>query len=163
MNGNTQSRKGHSGGRQDEAREVLDAIRRLTRSMRLSSQEAQRAIGVNGPQLLVLQKLAEADGVLSVNDIADRTHTHQSSVSVMLSGLEGRGLVTRKAAADDRRRLDVGLTPQAKSILRKSTDAAQDRLTGALSRMPAAARRELTRGLARLVEQAGIADQPVEA
>lgn len=141
----------------DEVREVLDSIRRIVRLLRLSSREAERKVGLSGAQLFVLQKLAEAR-VLSVNELADRTHTHQSSVSVVVQSLVEKKLVTRSKAAADGRRLELALTPAAKTLLRKAPGAAQDRLIEALEKLPGAARSQLAKSLSRLVEEAGLGD-----
>jgi DNA-binding MarR family transcriptional regulator len=142
----------------DEVREVLDSFRRIVRLLRLASREAEREVGLSGAQLFVLQKLAEAK-VLSVNDLAERTHTHQSSVSVVAQTLVDKGLIARSRAADDARRLELTLTSQAKALLRKAPGAAQGRLIEALDRLPASTRKQLAGNLSKLVEEAGLGDE----
>ena len=119
-----------------EVREVLDSFLRIVRLLRLSSRQAERQVGLSGAQLFVLQKLSEAR-MLSVSDLADRTHTHQSSVSVVAQALVDRGMIARRRAADDARRLELTLTPAATTLLRKAPGAAQDRLIGAIGRLAA--------------------------
>lgn len=157
MNGTQlKSGKRHSSG--DEVREVLDSIRRIVRLLRLASREAEREVGLSGAQLFVLQKLAESK-MLSVNDLAERTHTHQSSVSVVAQTLVDKGLIARSRAADDARRLELTLTPSAKALVRKAPGAAQGRLIEALGRLPAATVKQLANALAKLVEEAGLGDE----
>lgn len=157
MNG-TQSKSAQTArGGSDDLREVLDSIRRIVRLLRLSSREAEREVGLTGAQLFVLQKLSE-NPVLSVNELAERTHTHQSSVSVVVQVLVDKGLVSRSKAAADGRRLDLALTSSAKSILRKAPGVAQDRLIEALQRLPVSITRQLAKSLSRLVEEAGLND-----
>src|SRR5215217_2732988 len=69
-----------AGGR--DVRAVLDAIRRIVRVLRVSSRAAEKQVGLSGAQLFVLHKLEDAPA-LSLNELADRTRTHQSSVSVV--------------------------------------------------------------------------------
>lgn len=157
MNG-TQTKRSARDGTGDEIREVLDSIRRIVRLLRLSSREAEREVGLTGAQLFVLQKLAEAK-MLSVNELAESTHTHQSSVSVVAQALVDKGLVARARAEDDARRLELTLTPAARTLLRKAPGAAQDRLIEALEKLPAATRSQLAKSLARLVEEAGLGDE----
>ena len=161
MNGTaTKSARGSKrGAGQDDVGQVLDSIRRIVRLLRLGSREAERQVGLTGAQLFILQKLAEA-GMLSVNELGERTHTHQSSVSVVVQTLVDRGLVDRARAADDQRRLELTLTPAAKTLLKKAPDATQDRLIGALQRMPGNVRKQLAKALERLVEETG-ADEGV--
>src|SRR3954451_6196920 len=87
-------------------RSVLDGIRHIVRELREASRHAERAVGVSAAQLFVLQRLAGARS-LSVSELAERTHTHQSSVSVVVTKLARRGLVTRERAEGDARRLEV--------------------------------------------------------
>lgn len=155
MNGTqTKSPKGSAG----EVREVLDSIRRIVRLLRVSSRDAERQVGLSGAQLFVLQTLAEG-GTLSVNDLSDRTHTHQSSVSVVAQSLVDKGLVDRSRAATDGRRIELTLLPSAKTLLRKAPGAAQGRLIDALKKLPDATRAQLAKSLGKLVEEAGLADE----
>jgi DNA-binding MarR family transcriptional regulator len=62
-----------------EASAVVDDIRRIVAALRASSRGAERAVGVTGAQLFVLQVLAR-EQALSVNELAERTRTHQSTV-----------------------------------------------------------------------------------
>jgi DNA-binding MarR family transcriptional regulator len=158
MNG-TQGKSVRSGrsASADDVTVVLDSFRRLVRLLRLSSREAERQVGLSGAQLFVLQKLSEAK-MLSINDLADSTHTHQSSVSVVAQTLVDKGLVSRARAEDDARRLELKLTPAARALLRKAPGAAQDRLIAAIGKLPAATRRQLAVDLAKLVAEAGLGD-----
>lgn len=159
MNGTQRKSRGaERNGTGDDVREVLDSIRRIVRLLRLSSREAEREVGLTGAQLFVLQKLAESK-MLSVNDLAERTHTHQSSVSVVAQSLVEKGLVARSKATDDARRLELTLTPAAKALLRKAPGAAQDRLIEAIEGLSPATRSQLARSLGRLVEEAGLGNE----
>lgn len=110
---------------------VLDALRRITRELRLSSRAAEQELGVSGAQLFVLQQLA-SEGAESLNELADRTRTDQSSVSVVVSRLVERGLVTREASATDGRRVTIELTPAGQRLLRRSPEPMQARLLEAI-------------------------------
>ena len=138
-------------------RPVLDGIRRLVQSLRLSAQQARNRAGVSGAQLFVLQKLAEADAQ-SVNDLAARTATDQSSVSVVVRRLADAGLVERHPDARDRRRVRLTLTPRGRALLRRSPDSAQQRLVRAIEALPPRDQRALAAFLGRIV--AGIGEAP---
>src|SRR6188768_2776524 len=92
----------HMTSRADDTRAILDAVRRIVRTLHESSRAAEKSLGLTGAQLFVLQKLAEVPG-LSLNALAAQTHTHQSSVSTVVSRLVERGLVLRAPAVDDAR------------------------------------------------------------
>lgn len=84
----------------DDVRAVLDAIRHIVRVLRVSSRAAEKHVGLSAAQLFALHTLAEGR-TLSVNEVAQRTFTHQSSVSVVVQRLVRRGLVTRNASQQD--------------------------------------------------------------
>lgn len=138
---------------------VLDALRRIVRVLRLSSRRAERELGVSGAQLFVLQRLAEGPA-RSVNDLARRTYTHQSSVSVVVRRLSERGLVVRRRSTQDARRVELTLSPAGRALLRRAPLAAQARLVRALCAAPAPHRARLALMLRRLVAQMGAADEP---
>jgi DNA-binding MarR family transcriptional regulator len=135
-------------------RPVLDGIRRLVQSLRLSAREAQSRAGISGAQLFVLQKLAEADAQ-SVNDLAARTATDQSSVSVVVHRLAGAGLVSRHPDVRDRRRVRLTLTARGRALLRRFPDSAQRRLVRAIESLAPAERRAFAASLARIVSGMG--------
>lgn len=110
---------------------VLDALRRITRELRLSSRAAEQELGVSGAQLFVLQQLA-TEGAESLNELAERTRTDQSSVSVVVSRLVERGLVTREVSATDGRRVTIELTQAGQRLVRRSPEPMQARLLEAI-------------------------------
>src|SRR6185312_321205 len=63
---------------------VLDSIRRIVRLLREGTRASEDAVGLSAAQLFVLQKLDPAVP-LSLTELAARTLTHQSSVSVVVS------------------------------------------------------------------------------
>jgi len=115
-------------------RDVLDAVRRIVQTLHESSRRAERELGVSGAQLFVLQRLAESPAA-SLNELAERTHTHQSSVSVVVAKLVARGLVRRSKAAGDGRRLELSVTPAGRRLASRAPHAAQDRLIAAVNKL----------------------------
>jgi len=144
-----------------DVRAVLDGVRRIVQSLRESSRWAEKHVGMTGAQLFVLQKLDEAPAQ-SLNDLADRTHTHQSSVSTIVTRLVERGLVTRSQSARDRRTIELGLSPSGKRLVARAPDAAQDRLIRGIRQLSSARRRALSSTLATLAREMDSAEwQPV--
>lgn len=139
-------------------RRVLDSIRQIVRVLRLASREAEKRVGLSGAQLFVLQKLAEG-GVLSVNDLAERTHTHQSSVSVVVQRLVERGLVDRTRSQKDARQAEVTVTAAGRASLKAAPTAAQDQIVEALEKFSGRDLKQLAESLDRLVEELGIGDE----
>ena len=146
-------------GADGSTRAVLDGLRHLVRTLREASREAERAVGLSTAQLFVLQRLS-GGRTLSVNELAARTFTHQSSVSVVVAKLARRGLVARARATDDARRLEVSLTPAGRAVLTRAPAATQDRLIAALALMGRATRERLARDLHRLLDVMGVGKGP---
>ena len=117
-----------------DVRAVLDGVRRIVQSLRESSRWAEKYLGMTGAQLFVLQELDEAPAQ-SLNDLAARTHTHQSSVSVVVTKLVDRGLVRRSKASGDARRLELSVTAAGRRLAERAPHAAQDRLIAAVNKL----------------------------
>lgn len=126
-----------------EVRATLDAFRRIVQALRVGS-DGRRVTGVSGAQLFALQQIADHPHA-SVNDVAARTFTHQSSVSVVIRRLVDARLVAKVPAADDRRRTRLSLTAKGKRVLDRVRGSVQQDLVSALSGLPAADRRALAR------------------
>lgn len=141
--------------------QILDALRRMTRHLRLADRQAEQRLGISGAQLFTLQQLARSPA-LSVNDLADLTYTHQSSVSVVVRRLVEQGLVARRQSDDDARRVELRITAAGQALLRRSGVAPQARLISALERMPAAALSRLAKLLEHLAKGMGAGTEPAE-
>jgi MarR family transcriptional regulator, lower aerobic nicotinate degradation pathway regulator len=141
----------------EETRTVLDGIRRIVQSLRESSRWAEKYVGMSGAQLFVLQKLAESPGV-SLNELAARTHTHQSSVSTIVARLVENGLVVRRPSPSDGRSVTLTLSPRGHKLAQRSPDAAQGRLIAGIERLTAARRRALAGALDALADAMDAAD-----
>jgi DNA-binding MarR family transcriptional regulator len=138
---------------------ALDAFRRIVRALRMDRDSAPRPRGVSSAQLFALQQLAEHPGS-SVNDLAALTFTHQSSVSVVVERLVRQRLVARTAAAGDRRRRSLEVTPQGRRLLRRAPAAVQERLIAAIASLSATERRALGRSLVRIAEAVAPGEPP---
>jgi DNA-binding MarR family transcriptional regulator len=138
-----------------ETQEILDAIRGIVRALRVSSRFSEKMHGLSSAQLYVLQKLGESDGC-SINQLAERTLTHQSSVSVIVSKLVGKRLAFRRKSRQDARRAEISLTPKGLALVRRAPQPIQERLIGAIESLPSAARKQLSRNLLSVVRAAGI-------
>jgi MarR family transcriptional regulator, lower aerobic nicotinate degradation pathway regulator len=134
--------------------EVLDAMRRIIRDLRQSSRTSERRFGIGSAQLFVLQQLAEGPAG-SINELAERTYTHQSSVSVVVRRLVEQGLVVRRPAMDDRRRRELRLTPAGRRVVARAPVPAQVRLIHALLQLPATQLSSFERLLKRVVKEMG--------
>jgi DNA-binding MarR family transcriptional regulator len=136
-------------------RSVLDGLRRVVRELRLSARDTERGAGISGAQLFVLQTLARQKAS-SLNELAQRTLTDQSSVSVVVGRLVDRKLATRRPSRDDARRVELRVTPAGLRMLARCPEPTQARLFGALDRLSASELEALGVGLGALVREMGI-------
>jgi DNA-binding MarR family transcriptional regulator len=143
----------------EDVREVLNAVRRLVRALRLGNREAEHRVGLSGARLFVLQVIG-ADGELSLGEIAALTSTDPSSVSVVVGRLVEQGLVSRRRSARDSRRLEIALTARGRSLLRRAPGGVvQHRLVRAVRELAPSERRRLGALLARVVAAMGYAER----
>ncbi|MGZ3700104.1 MAG: MarR family winged helix-turn-helix transcriptional regulator, partial [Bdellovibrionota bacterium] len=131
-----------------------DSIRQIVRVLRISSRHSEKRAGLSGAQLFVLQSLS-GEKALSINELAERTFTHQSSVSAVVSKLVERGLLSRAASPGDARRAELALTASGRAMLREAPRAAQEQLVAAIGKMPAKHRESLAHLISTLVEESG--------
>lgn len=100
-------------------------------------------------QFVLLTLLAERDGVMQ-QDLVRRSGSDPNTVRAMLVLLERRGLVRRRAHADDGRARSVELTLRGRQLqaeLRKTSEGLRGRITAAI---PPAARAGVERSLREL-------------
>ena len=139
---------------------VMDSLRAVVRALRISTRAIEKEIGISGAQLFVLQQLAEAPA-RSVNELAERTSTHQSSVSTVVSRLVERGLARRAPSAEDGRRMEISISDQGRTLQQAAPRTVQMTMQEVLRRMDPAQVRALAEGLEALVREGGFAEQPV--
>jgi DNA-binding MarR family transcriptional regulator len=132
----------------DHLNTVVNSLRRIIQALRLSSSSVHDALGITGAQLFVLQQLADCPGA-SLRELAGRTLTDQSSVSVVVSRLVDAGHVARRIATADARRTELTLTDAGRAVLRRAPRLAQARLVASLRSVPAAQLRVTARVLDR--------------
>jgi DNA-binding MarR family transcriptional regulator len=143
------------GADEGEVAQVFNSLRRLVHSLHHASRNTERRLGVTGAQLFVLTQL-RATPSLSINALAERTMTHQSTVSVVVRRLVRRKLVKKARAAADARRVELTLTPAGSALLRRAPEeSAQVQLARAIGELDAADRHAMADGLQRLVRALG--------
>jgi DNA-binding MarR family transcriptional regulator len=117
----------------------MNAIRSVVRALRLNTRAIELQMGISLAQLFVLQQLAERPAE-SLNELAERTATHQSSVSVVVRRLVERGYVSRTASPTDKRRIEIDVTPAGRALLGDAPITVQQQLIRGLGTMTPAER-----------------------
>lgn len=138
---------------------TLDSIRRMLRVLRRSAGQSERQLGIGSAQLFVLQQLADRPAA-SVNELAARTYTDQSSVSVVVRRLAAQGLVSRRRAPDDGRRRELSLTAAGRRLVARAPVPAQVRLIEGLGSLRRTELTALRRLLGKVVREMGAAHEP---
>lgn len=135
--------------------QVFNSLRRLVHALHNASRDTERRLGVTGAQLFVLTQL-RATPSISINALAERTMTHQSTVSVVVRRLVRRKLVKKVRSADDARRVELTLTPAGTALLRRAPESVQGRLARGIESIEPSERQILARGLQHLVRTIGV-------
>lgn len=125
-----------------DAARAMNAMLFIVRALRVNSRAIEAHTGISFAQLFVLQQLASRP-VESLGELAQRTATHVSSVSVVVHRLVDRGLVHRSESSDDHRRLRLGLTDDGRRMLASAPLTLQARLVAGLAAMTDADREML--------------------
>jgi MarR family transcriptional regulator, lower aerobic nicotinate degradation pathway regulator len=136
---------------------AMNAVRSIVRALRVSSRMIEGRMGISGAQLFVLQQLAERPAH-SLNDLAERTATHQSSVSVVVRRLVDHGYVSRTTSDVDRRRVELALTDKGRQVLAGAPTTVQVKLLRGARALTADQRKALAELLQSWVQAAGIED-----
>jgi DNA-binding MarR family transcriptional regulator len=142
-----------------DTQRILDAIRRMVRLLRLSDRAAQAELGLSSAQLFVLHEVSKTPEV-SLKDLAERTRTDQSSVSVVVARLCDAGLLARERASDDARRLVITPTRAGRAAMKKAPRVAQQELVEILDEMPAKELKRFADTLAAIVNRLDKNEEP---
>jgi DNA-binding MarR family transcriptional regulator len=144
--------------KKSDTQAILDAIRNIVRALRVSSRMNEKECGLSSAQIFVLHQLQNHQGI-SMNELAELTYTHQSSVSVVVSKLCDQGLVSRQSSKADSRRVEIFLTSRGEKLLAKIPTSIQQRLIQVISEMPPKDVQQLADLLQSLVKKAGFSDE----
>jgi len=138
--------------------DIINGLRTIVQALRVSSRQAEKTAGLSGAQLFVLAQLATAE-TLSLNELAVRTHTHQSSVSVVVAKLVEEKLIDRARSKSDARQLVLSLTAKGRKRLEQAPKTAQDMLFEGLQKMAPRERKTLAQSLGKLIATSGMSNK----
>ncbi len=138
-----------------DSQRILDAIRRLVRLIRIGDRAAQSRLGISGAQLFVLRELGKSPG-LSLNELATRTRTDQSSVSVVVARLFDARLLTRERDDRDQRRLILNLTDQGRTLIEQAPQTVPERMLEVFDGMPDVDRARFANEIEGVIERIGV-------
>ena len=78
-------------------------------------------LGLTYPQYLVMLVLWEQDGLM-VSEIGERLRLDSGTLTPLLKRLEASGLLSRRRAVEDERRVHVSLTPAGRLLKTRAAD-----------------------------------------
>ncbi|HEY5061584.1 MAG TPA: MarR family transcriptional regulator [Gemmatimonadaceae bacterium] len=139
-----------------QAARTLSCIRALVAALAQSARSVERRTGITNAQLFVLQLLA-SEPMLSINELAARALTQQSTISLLVTRLAHAGLVHRERSDDDARRARVVLTAKGQRMVRRAPTPPMARMIAAVETLAPADLRGLERGLGALLKAMKIA------
>jgi DNA-binding MarR family transcriptional regulator len=113
------------------AREILDVIPTVMRFIR-AEMKSHRAADLSVPQFRALLRISRSPGT-SLGDVAGHLGLTPATTSTLVDGLVRRALVTRSAAAEDRRRITLDLTREGRAAVDSTTRETQKAIAAVIS------------------------------
>ncbi len=130
---------------------ILQAIRRIIRSVELYSRKLALGHGITAPQLICLLKIGERQDI-TAKELAGQVYLSSSTIVGILDRLEAKNLITRERSKVDRRQIHLKLTDQGESLAQAAPSPLQDALSKALEQLPHLERLAIALSLERVVE-----------
>ncbi len=125
------------------AHRALEALLQAETSVRrVLASELERA-GVSPAGFSALVVLTTAGGELELRTLRRRLGWSKANATEVTLTLEGRGLVTRRRLASDRRAASVHLTPDGQALVERLFPDHADRVASAFSRLDEDEKRSL--------------------
>lgn len=120
---------------QQRCKDMLISLRKITQAISLHSRDLNRRYGLTGPQLVILNEIANHQAV-TVTQLAHLISLSQATVTDILNRLEKKELVERTRDAVDRRRVMIQITPRCREILDQAPPALQETFVERYTRLP---------------------------
>jgi DNA-binding MarR family transcriptional regulator len=139
--------------------QVLKQSRLIYASVKQHFREVERASGVSGAQLWLLQEIRSKLRI-GVSDLAAQAPMHQSTCSTLVDKLCSLGLVVKTRIRDDQRRASLSLTQASTSLLAGVLGPAERILPSALKALPDVALSTLHVNLDNLIRNLPVRDEP---
>jgi MarR family transcriptional regulator, organic hydroperoxide resistance regulator len=139
--------------------DIFDNLRRVYQVINEQSKKAKKQTGITGPQLWAIKMIAESSPV-QVSELARKMYLHPATVVGILNRLEEQSLVIRTRTREDRRVVDVNLTPEGKALVARAPEVAQGLLAAGLEVLPVLRLLEIASALDQLVQILGAQEVP---
>ncbi len=130
----------------DASVRFLQAYSRLLRRLWETGRTLNRRYDISGPQMGIL-RLIEHLGPCGLRDIQKLTAGHLSALGQKVDRLESAGWLERRRNPEDRRKLELTLTPKARRMLKKEPQVGPGRVMAEMTTMPAAKARRVAEAM----------------
>jgi MarR family transcriptional regulator, organic hydroperoxide resistance regulator len=131
--------------------EFMQLLWAVVHGMESRSKRMSGALGVTGPQRLVLRVIGLHPGI-SAGRLSAILHLHPSTLTGILARLVAQRLIVRSAARDDRRRAILRLTPQGEKVNRRKGGTVEAAVAATLGGASQSEQDAVRRVLARLAD-----------
>lgn len=129
--------------------QVLVSLRRIIRATDLYSRRLEKETGLTTPQLVVMSEIRQR-GTALASEIARSVSLSQATVTNILNRLENHGLIDRKRSDEDKRRINVGLTPDGAALVESAPQPLQQSFIERFGALDAWEQHQLVASLERL-------------
>jgi DNA-binding MarR family transcriptional regulator len=131
-----------------DATKTLIKIRKIVRSINLESKRIQKEYGVSIPQILCMDYLYRSGNFQATQKaIRDYMNLNSSTVTGIISRLEGKGHIARLPKKADKRTTYISLTSRGEKLLKSMPPLLHERLTSGLEELPDKKIEEVERSL----------------
>lgn len=138
----------------EKVSEVIDNLRRTIQALNEHYKSAERESGMTSPQLWAIKLIADA-APIKVSELARRMILHPATVVGIVDRLEAKELVLRTRSTEDRRVVELDLTPHGREFVARAPEPAQDMLIKGLEALPEKRLQLVADGMAQLVRILG--------
>ena len=133
-----------------DAAQVLRRFRVVFNAVRTHFRQVEKESGLGGAQVWALSLIRSQPG-MGVGDVAKGMDTHQSTASNLVKLLVKKQLVTMSKSLEDKRVVELRITPAGLAVLAQIPGPFEGVLPGALGQLDASTLARLNRDLGQLI------------
>lgn len=162
-NGKVNSDAFHNADERDER--ILGSLRRIIRAVDLYSRYLALRYSLTGPQLVCVRQLLK-HGSMAPGTLAKRISLSPATITGIVDRLEKRNIVTRERSTEDKRKVEIALTPEGRKLVKQMPPPLHESFSRRLEELSEEEQAEIDRVLARIVEMMeaqDMADSPLYA
>lgn len=135
---------------------IMNSVRSIASAIRNQSNKAQNELGLNAAQIFIVREVLNKSDGITINELAARTHTHQSTVSTVVSRLCKLGWLEKRIGVQDKRQTSIFIVEEQRKKIQKNTVLIQDKMFHAIDSMPEDQRSKFAELLTTFCQQCGI-------